>query len=466
MVGWLWFLILFIIIGGLITYIYLSTKKAKSLNKTTWMMKKWESDSVKSVASSLMSIVLGLIIGCIILIIMALIPTKGVTLSFKTAIDGIQLVFAGVFNTGKNEAGSLIFGFNGVNFGDMLFRATPLILTGLSVAVAFKTGLFNIGTPGQYLAGTATTLILALSIPTTAVPAFLVWIIAFIGGIIAGALWAVIPGVFKALLNVNEVITCIMMNWIAANVVTILFDKTTGPFKHLLDPSGTKNLAYVFKTSHNGVVTPKLGLDQIFKDSQVNGGIIIAIIIAVLVYIVINKTTFGYQLKACGSNKDASKYAGINEKTSIIISMAIAGGLAGAGAALYFLSGNTEFQWETYQKLPAVGFNGIPVALLACNNPIGVIFSASFISLLDVNGMQLKYMTPYNEYITNIITAIIVYFSAFSLLFKQVLNGTIKINLKDIFKRSKNKTIVNVDKNLEDKETINSCKSPEEEVSK
>lgn len=466
MVGWLWFLILFIIIGGLITYIYLSTKKAKSLNKTTWMMKKWESDSVKSVASSLMSIVLGLIIGCIILIIMALIPTKGVTLSFKTAIDGIQLIFAGVFNTGKNEASELIFGFNGVNFGDMLFKATPLILTGLSVAVAFKTGLFNIGTPGQYLAGTATTLILALSIPTTAVPAFLVWIIAFIGGIIAGALWAVIPGVFKALLNVNEVITCIMMNWIAANVVTILFDKTTGPFKHLLDPSGTKNLAYVFKTSHNGVVTPKLGLDQIFKDSQVNGGIIIAIIIAVLVYIVINKTTFGYQLKACGSNKDASKYAGINEKTSIIISMAIAGGLAGAGAALYFLSGNTEFQWETYQKLPAVGFNGIPVALLACNNPIGVIFSASFISLLDVNGMQLKYMTPYNEYITNIITAIIVYFSAFSLLFKQVLNGTIKINLKDIFKRSKNKTIVNVDKNLEDKETINNCKSPEEEVSK
>ena len=466
MVGWLWFLILFIIIGGLITYIYLSTKKAKSLNKTTWMMKKWESDSVKSVASSLMSIVLGLIIGCIILIIMALIPTKGVTLSFKTAIDSIQLIFAGVFNTGKNEASELIFGFNGVNFGDMLFKATPLILTGLSVAVAFKTGLFNIGTPGQYLAGTATTLILALSIPTTAVPAFLVWIIAFIGGIIAGALWAVIPGVFKALLNVNEVITCIMMNWIAANVVTILFDKTTGPFKHLLDPSGTKNLAYVFKTSHNGVVTPKLGLDQIFKDSQVNGGIIIAIIIAVLVYIVINKTTFGYQLKACGSNKDASKYAGINEKTSIIISMAIAGGLAGAGAALYFLSGNTEFQWETYQKLPAVGFNGIPVALLACNNPIGVIFSASFISLLDVNGMQLKYMTPYNEYITNIITAIIVYFSAFSLLFKQVLNGTIKINLKDIFKRSKNKTIVNVDKNLEDKETINNCKSPEEEVSK
>ena len=212
------------------------------------------------------------------------------------------------------------------------------------------------------------------------------------------------------------------MNWIAANVVTMLFDKTTGPFKFLLDPSGTKNLAYVFKTTHNNVATSKLGLDLIFKGSQVNGGIIIAIIIAIIIFIVLNKTTFGYQLKACGSNKYASKYAGINEKRSIILSMAIAGGLAGAGAALYYLSGNTEFAWETYQSLPSVGFNGIPVALLACNNPIGVIFSGIFVSLLDVNGLQLKYMTPYNEYITSIISAFIVYFSAFSLLFKQLLD--------------------------------------------
>ena len=133
-------------------------------------------------------------------------------------------------------------------------------------------------------------------------------------------------------------------------------------------------------------------------------------------------------------NKNAAKYAGINEKSCTVISMSIAGGLAGAGAALYYLSGNTEFAWEVYQTLPAVGFNGIPVALLACNNPIGVIFSATFISLLDVNGMQLKYMTPYNEYITSIITAVIVYFSAFSLLFKQVLEGKVKINFKNIFK--------------------------------
>lgn len=454
MVGWLWFLIIFVLIAGFATYVVLSSKKAIDNNETTGLMKLWKKDSVKSIASSLISIVFGLVIGCILLIIITLLPTKGTILSFGTAIDGIQLIFAGIFNVGKNANGDLLFGFNSVNFGDMLFRATPLILTGASVAVAFKTGLFNIGAPGQYLVSTATTLILALSIPTSAVAPIFVWIIAFLGGILAGALWGSVPGIFKAFLNVNEVITCIMMNWIAANVVTMLFDKTTGPFKFLLDPSGTKNWAYVFKTTHNNVATSKMGLDFIFEGSQVNGGIIIAIVLAILVYIILNKTTFGYQLKACGSNKNAAKYAGINEKTSTIYSMAIAGGLAGAGAALYYLSGNTEFAWETYQSLPGVGFNGIPVALLACNNPLGVIFSASFISLLDVNGMQLKYMTPYNEYITSIITAIIVYFSAFSLLFKQVLNGKIKINFKAIFSKNNEKTVETVDNKEKTKEEV------------
>ena len=440
-VGWVWMLLFSLLSFGFTLLVFLLTKRALKHNKTTIFMKLWNKDSSKLIASSLISIACGLLIGCFILVIITIFPTKGTSLSFNTAFDGIQLVFGGVFNTGRNDNGMLTFGFNSVNFGDMLFRTMPLILTGLSVAVAFKTGLFNIGASGQYLMGTAATLILALVIPTTIIPPFIVWCIAFLGGVLAGALWGAISGLFKALLNVNEVITCIMLNWIAANVVTMLFDKSSGPFKFLLDPSGTKNLAYVFKTTHNGVATSKFGLDYIFKGSQVNGGIIIAIIIAVIIYIILNKTTFGYKLKACGCNKHAAKYAGINEKTSIIISMAISGGLAAAGASLYYLSGNTEFAWETYQSLPAQGFNGIPVALLAFNNPIGVIFSASFVSLLDVNGMQLKYMTPYNEYITSIITAVIVYFSAFSLLFKQVLDGKIKINIKNIFQRNHKKTI-------------------------
>jgi len=417
------FLLLFILVCGAIGYGVFSTRKAISENHETWLMKFWKKDNVKVIAASLISIIIGMIIGCILLLIFAGATTGGM----KNCFDAMQLVILGPFNIGRNPNNVLLYGWNGTNIGNVLFNATPVILTGLSVALAFKTGLFNIGTPGQYLMGTAATLIVALSIPTTAVPAFLVWILAFLAGILAGAVWGAIPGIFKAYLNVNEVITCIMTNWIAANLVTALFDNNTGIFKHLLDPSGTKNWAYVYKTTHNGVETSKMFLDKIFPGSQVNGGIIVAIIIAILVHIVLNKTTFGYELKACGSNRNAAKYAGINEKRSIIYSMMIAGGLAAAGASLYYLSGNTEFYWSTYQSLPATGFNGIPVALLATNNPIGVIFSASFMAYLDVAGMQMKYMTSYNEYITGIISAVIVYFSAFSLLFSQVLNGKIKL---------------------------------------
>ena len=449
MPGWLLFIVIFVLLGAFSAYAIITTKKAVENNCETWLMKFWKKGSVKSVASSLISIVCGMLIGCLILIIMTIFPAGDLPISSTQAYNGTQLIFFGMFNTGRDSFGQLIYGFNGTNIGNMLFRATPLILTGLSVAVAFKTGLFNIGAAGQYLAGTAATLIIALSIPTTVVPSFLVWIIAFLGGVLAGALWGCVPGLFKALLNVNEVITCIMMNWIAANVVTALFDKTGGIFNHLLDPSGTKNWAFVFKTSHNGVSTWKMGLDKIFVGSQVNGGIIIAIIIAIVVYIVLNKTTFGFELKACGSNKHAAKYAGINENRSIVISMVIAGGLAGAGAALYYLAGNTEFAWETYQSLPAIGFNGIPVALLASNNPIGVIFSSIFMSTLDVNGMQLKYMTNYNEYITSIISSLIVYFSAFSLLIQQVLKGQIPLFKKKA--KADKKEITEVQEVVEEK---------------
>ncbi|MDD2492368.1 MAG: ABC transporter permease [Bacilli bacterium] len=379
--------------------------------------------ATKSVVSSLISIFVGILLGGVILFILAI--ASGGDISLKAAWEGFRLIFVGVFNTGRDLNGNLTFGFNSTNIGNVLFRATPLILTGLSVAVAFKTGLFNIGAPGQYLMGTAATFIVALSIPTTIVPAWIVWILAFIAGFLAGALWGIIPGIFKAVLNVHEVITCIMTNWIAANIVTSMFDNNKGVFKHLLDPSPTKNLAYLFKTTENGVATSKMGLDVIFPNSQVNGGIIIAILIAIVVYIILNKTTFGYELKACGSNRHAAKYAGINEKRSIILSMAIAGGLAGMSAALYYLSGNTEFYWSTYQSLPANGFNGIPIALLAYNNPVGVIFSGIFMSYLNVAGLQLKNLTPFNEYITDIIIASIVYLSAFSLAFKEILSSKI-----------------------------------------
>ena len=181
-----------------------------------------------------------------------------------------------------------------------------------------------------------------------------------------------------------------------------------------------------YKTTFNNVATSKMGLDKLFPGSQINGGIVIAILIAIGVYILINKTTFGFQLKACGANRHAARYAGIKDKRNIVLSMALAGSLAGAAGSLYYLSGNTEFFWSTYQSLPAVGFNGIAVALLAMNNPIGVIFSGCFMSMLAISGMQLTYLTAFNEYITDVIIAVIVYLSAFSLIIQLWLAGRSK----------------------------------------
>ena len=389
----------------------------------------WHKDATRSVIASLISILIGLLAGAIVILIVGI---SNPSLGIKSAWEGIQLVTLGIFSTGRNAAGTLTFGFNSASIGNMLFRSMPLILTGLSVAIAFKTGLFNIGAPGQYLAGTAATLFIALSIPTSSVPRWIIWVLAFLGGMAAGALWGMIPGILKACLNINEVIACIMTNWIAANVVTWLFDISN--LKNMVENTKSSD---IYSTSYGltnvdgvltyvkgeGVSTPKMGLDKIFSGSQVNGGILIAIALAIIVYIVLSKTTLGYELKVCGSNRFAARYAGIKDKRNIVLSMAIAGALAGAAGTLYYLSGNTEFYWNTYQSLPAAGFNGIPVALLAVSNPIGVVFTGMFMSMLSIAGLQLTSLTAYNEYITDVIIAVIVYLSAFSLLIKNWLSG-------------------------------------------
>ena len=390
----------------------------------------FENPAVRSVMASVISILIGLLAGSVLIFFVGLFNPS---ISAKGTMDGIKLVIGGIFSTGRDAAGALTFGFNPTNIGNMLFRAMPLILTGLSVSVAFKTGLFNIGAPGQYLAGICVTLFIALSMstgggvlydwqvangvaPTVFFPAWLVWTLAFLGGMMAGAVWGAIPGMLKSLLNINEVLACIMTNWIAANLVTWAFDVSS--LKNVIE--GTKT-SYIYKTTVNNVATSKMGLDKLFPNSQINGGILIAAVLAVIVFVILTRTTFGYQLKACGFNRFAARYAGIRDKRNIVLSMAIAGSLAGAAGSLYALSGNTEFFWTTYQQLPAVGFNGIPVALLASNHPIGVIFTGIFMSMLDICGSQLTKLTAFNEYITDVIIAVIVYMSAFSLLIKTML---------------------------------------------
>lgn len=369
----------------------------------------------KSVISSLLCIAAGILVGFVVLLILAITSDK---IPVSDAFEGIWIILEGPFASGSAQNIAFVL-------GDMFFEAAPLLLTGLSVAIAFKTGLFNIGAPGQYLMGAMGSVIVALSIPTTPATAFWVWLLALIVGMLCGMLWGLIPGLFKAFLNVNEVIVCIMSNWIAANVVSWVFSEN----KQFINTQGGKT-AYTLPTTANGVSTPKLGLDKLFPGSNIDIGIFLAIFIAIGIYILMNKTTLGYELKACGHNKNAAKYAGMNEKRNIMLSMAIAGGLAALGASFYYLNGGAELAWNTYGKLPDNGFNGIPVALLASNNPIGVIFSSMFLRFIDKGGYNLAGFTAYNEYVSDLIIAVIIYFAGFSMLIKGML-AKIKIKAKE-----------------------------------
>ena len=297
-----------------------------------------------------------------------------------------------------------------LGFGDLLFYATPILLTGLSVGFAFKTGLFNIGAAGQFMVGQFVSVYIALTQTQLGV---LHWPIALLGGVIAGAIWGFIPGFFKAVFNVNEVITSIMFNYIGMYLTNMLIKSNPVLYDH------SRAETYRIPMS---AFNPKFGLNRIFIGSRIDIGIIIAIIVAIIIYIVLNKTAFGFELKAVGYNKNASRYAGINEKRSIILSMVIAGALAGLAGSLKMLSPGANYLGQTLNAEDVIaleGFNGIPVALLGLSNPIGIIFSALFITYIQRGGFYIQTRVPIE--IINIIIAVIIYFSAFALLFRLII---------------------------------------------
>lgn len=385
------------------------------------MLTFYKKDGTKSVLSSFLCILAGVFVGFIVMLIIAAASPE---ISARDAFKGLGIILGGPFSSGTAK-------YINMNFGDMIFYSGPLILTGLSVAVAFKTGLFNIGAPGQFYMGTMGSLLVALSIPSkNGAEAFFIWFFAIIVGMCFGAMWGSIPGIFKALFGVNEVIVCIMTNWISANIVTWVFTSTP----NLKNISMGKS-DYLITTAVTGNGTPKIGLDKLFKGSYIDLGIILAILVAIVLVIILNKTTFGYELKACGANKHAAKYAGMNEKRNIILSMAIAGTLAALGGALYYLNPGIEFRFgSAYGKLPDYGFNGIPVALLASSNPIGVIFSGIFLRYIAQGGNELT-SAGYNKYVADIIIALIIYFAGFSKLLRDFITNrqkkiTSKIQLK------------------------------------
>jgi simple sugar transport system permease protein len=349
-------------------------------------------DVLLSIGASLVCIVIGLLVGLLILF----------CINGENALDGFSRILQGGFFLKPKGIGSEIT------------QSAPLIMTGLSVAFAFKTGLFNIGAAGQYTVGIFGALYSAIILG-------LPWYLCLLVAMVCGAIWGAVPGFFKAYFNVNEVITSIMFNWIGLYLVNELL--YTGFGGAMYDQKTTRT--YKLATVAQQAIIPDMGLNSVFRTSSTTIAIFLAIIIAIIMYIVLNKTTFGYELKACGFNKEAAKYAGINEKRNIVLSMTIAGALAGIGAGLYFLSGASEWNPQVATALPAIGFNGIPVALLAMSNPIGVIFSAIFVAHISVGGAYLptKYYQPE---IADLIVAVIIYLCAFVALFKGVAIGLMK----------------------------------------
>ena len=366
--------------------------------------------SVGSLMASLTCILVGLVIGFIALLILGWITLAqdGSTLSFgdmlaKTWNSGFKAILSGGFYTTANAMG--------MGVRAEILQAAPLIMTGLSVAFAFKTGLFNIGAAGQYTVGAYFALYCAIVMK-------LPWWACLLASAVGGAIWGAIPGIFKAFLNVNEVITAIMFNWIGLyGVNTLIYQGGTGI---MYNPNTTKT--YTIKQSSAESLLPTFNFQVGGKDYfgalfLPTIGIFLAIGIAVLVWVVLNKTTFGYELKACGHNKNAAKYAGINDKKNIILSMTIAGALAGLGAGLFYLSGSKEWEPLVSTALPAAGFNGISVALLASSNPMGCIFSALFIAHITVGGGFMD-ASIFPSEVSDIISGVVIYLCAFSLLFK------------------------------------------------
>lgn len=294
-------------------------------------------------------------------------------------------------------------------FGSTLAKSSPLLMCTLSVLFAYKVGLFNIGASGQYAVGAGFALYFAIHYNAP-------WWVCLIGAVLGGAAVGAIAGVLKAYLNVNEVIACIMLNWISLYAVNTVLTAVK-------ESETTYTLP--LRTNNPSAILPQLGVQHLFSDNRyVTIAIPLTVILAIVVWVVLDKTTLGYELKATGLSVNAAKYAGMKEKKNIILTMAISGALAGLGAAFLYLSGIE--QWSCAQtEVPNMGFNGIAAAFLGGIHPIGAIFSSFFIQHITSGGAYVDKMV-YCSQISDLIAAIIIYFCGFVLFFKHCMKRRIQ----------------------------------------
>ena len=338
----------------------------------------------QTILASLLCIVLGLLVGFIVLLV---INPGGAAGAIAAILKNFLYYPSG--------AAAMKY------FGTTLVNASALLMCSLSVLFAYKVGLFNIGAAGQYVVGAGACLYCALALKMP-------WIVCLIVAVIAAALVGGVSGALKAYFNVNEVISCIMLNWISlycVNMLLVSVKEQSTPYTIPLS-SGNKS-----------ALLPNLGLDKLFTNNEfVTIGLPLAAVMAVLVWVLLEKTKFGYELKATGLNKNAAKYCGMKEQRNVILTMMIAGGLAGFAAGIYFLTGIE--QWMVQQtSVPAMGFNGIAAAFLGGLSPIGTIFSSYFIQHITSGGTYVD-KSMYCSQISDLISAFIIYLCGFVLFFR------------------------------------------------
>lgn len=348
--------------------------------------------AVQTLLASLFCIILGLVVGYVVLLV----------INPQGAGRAITAILQNFLYFPRLEV-ALEY------FGSTLAKTAPLLMCTLSVLFAYKVGLFNIGASGQYAVGAGFALYFGIHYGA---PWWLCLLLAMLGGAALGA----IAGALKAYLNVNEVIACIMLNWISLYAVNTVLTE--------VKESGT-TYTLPLRTNNPNALIPHLGLQHLFADNRyVTIAIPLAVIFAILVWVVLDKTKLGYELKATGLSINAAKYAGMREKKNIILTMAISGALAGLGAGFLYLCGIE--QWSCAQTaVPNMGFNGIAAAFLGGIHPIGVIFSSFFIQHITSGGAYVDKMV-YCSQISDLIAAIIIYFCGFVLFFKHVMRTRIR----------------------------------------
>ena len=345
----------------------------------------------KPVTATFIAIFLGFVVSAIVL-----------SLAGYNSIDAFSALFNGIFSKPKYISNTII-------------KATPIILTGLSVAFAFKTGLFNIGAEGQYIIGTIAATMVGIKLD---LPAIIQIPIVIMAGVIAGAIFGGIVGLLKAKFGIHEVITSIMLNWIALYlsnfiVSTNVFHQPDSTSTYPINGSGFTTILGNWKTSDAGIefLSQHKWLSEVLLKTDVNIGIIVAIIMAVLVSILLYKSAKGYELRAVGLNKDAAEFAGINVNRNIIQSMIIAGALSGLAGALA-ITGTAPHKLSTMAAFENNGFNGLSVALIAGSSPIGCIFGGLLYGGLLYGGQSIQSAIGAPSEIINIMIGTIVFFVA------------------------------------------------------